>query len=268
MKITKIEVWKFTEYIIIYVPFKIASLQALKDHQKLYSNRIYYKYMNNFKLANADTDSISFYKSNQEPFTIQERQELLNDLNSKCSNGVIWEDDGYFVSVIIIKAKNYVLYDGKSIKYKGSALKSPKLEKALNEFIHKIVESIIYEKNNYIEIYNEYVKEIDSVKDIHRWSSRYTISQKTLESERTNESKIRDALEGSEYVEGDRIYCYFRKDDSLCLVENYKNNYNKERLYKKLHNTALRFATILDKTQFVNYSLKKSKKILEEILSK
>lgn len=221
--------------------------------------------MNNFIITACDTDSIFFKKQDQSVFSEEEIQKLQESLNSIYPKGIFWELNGLFKKIITFKAKNYVLYDGTSIKYKGSALRSPKLEKALNEFIHRIVEAIIYEKGNYVDIYNEYVKEIYNVQDINRWSSRYTISQKTLDSDRTNEAKIRDALEGSEYVEGDRIHCYFREDESLCLVENYKNDYNKERLLEKLYKTSMRFATIMDKNQFINYKLKKNKKLLEQL---
>lgn len=222
--------------------------------------------MNNFNIIACDTDSIFFKKQDESIFTEQEIIDLQKSLNSLYPEGIHWELNGVFQKILTFKAKNYILYDGKTVKYKGSALRSPKLEKALNEFIQRMVESMLHDETNYVDIYNEYVKEIDNIKDINRWAARYTISAKTLESERTNESKVRDALIGSEYVENDRVYLFFNVNDELTLVENYKGEYNKDRLYEKLHKTALRFSTLLDKTMFINYKLKKNKKLLECIL--
>jgi hypothetical protein len=85
-----------------------------------------------------------------------------------------------------------------------------------------------------------------------------------LTSTRLNETKVMDALKGSNYTEGDRFFTFFKEDDTLCLVENFDGNYNKDRLYKSIHDTVSVFDTVLDvKTLFPNYALKKNKKLLE-----
>lgn len=218
----------------------------------------------NFTISACDTDSITFSNPNGEEFSKEEVSKLLNEINSQLPEMVQLELETVYDRILVMKAKNYVLLSNGKITYKGSALRSPKLEPALQEFIKRITEAILYDKGEYTNIYNEYVKEIYNLKDINRWCTRITISAKTLESERTNETKIIDALGDSEYVEGDRRYVFFKEDDSLCLVENFNGDYNKKKLIGKLFKTGLRFATVLDtKGLFVNYALKKNQSLIE-----
>ncbi len=222
----------------------------------------------NFTVCNVDTDSISF-TDNGRDLSKDERKELLKDLNSLYPEKIIFDDDGYFIKVIILKTKNYLLYDGVKKKIKGSALRDPKKQPAVKELYNKFIDFILEDKPKELlsETYKSYAKEIFDIKDIKRWSTRKTISEKVLTSERTNESKVRDAFEGTEYTEGDRIYCYFKQDDTLGLVEHYKNDHNTNRLLKTLFDSVQVFGTILPvKEMFVNYSLKRSKKDLEELL--
>jgi hypothetical protein len=228
--------------------------------------------MHNFKLVNADTDSITICKQDEAPFTEEERALLLEDLNSQFPEGIHWEDDGYYPKVVVLKAKNYILYDGKKIKLKGSALKATMKAPALREFIKEIINYIIFNDTinqmELIDIYYKYVKEINNITDIKRWATRKTISEKVLKSERTNESKIRDAIEGSEIVEGDRCYVYYTPDNSLKLVQDFDNDYNKDRLFQNLYDTAWVFETVLDcEFLFPNFKLKKNKKQLENIIN-
>lgn len=121
------------------------------------------------------------------------------------------------------------------------------------------------------EIYKNYVDEILNVEDMKRWSCRKTISSKTMESTRTNEARIREAIEESDdkIEEGERVYVFFKNDESLSLVDNFDgHDYNKERLLRKAFNTVMRFETLLPvKEVFVNYS-KKSEQIKLGILEK
>ncbi|NJO65080.1 MAG: hypothetical protein HC836_45320 [Richelia sp. RM2_1_2] len=50
---------------------------------------------------------------------------------------------GIFEKVIIFKAKNYILWDGKKVKSKGSALRSGNREVALKEFINETVKILL-----------------------------------------------------------------------------------------------------------------------------
>jgi DNA polymerase elongation subunit (family B) len=213
-------------------------------------------------LVNCDTDSITVCKPDGSPFSEEEQTTLLKQLNEQFPERIRWEPDGYFPAVCVLKAKNYILYDGKKIKIKGSALKDSKASPALREFMNAIVDAIIFEKGGYSEIYMRYVKEILDVKDIKRWSSRKTLSSTMIESDRTNETRVMDALVGSNYVEGDRYYTFFESPEKITLTEKFNGNYDKDKLLSALYKKSEIFSTVLDKTLFINYSLKKNRKLL------
>lgn len=218
--------------------------------------------MFNFKVVAFDTDSLFMKKQNQEPFSEEEQEQLLQSLNSQFGAGIRWELNGLFSKLITLKAKNYIMYDGKSIKIKGSGLKSSKTEIAFKEFMNSIIESMVFERNDYLDIYNKYVKEIMDIKDIKRFATKKTYTSKIDTSERTNETKVKDAIEGSDYRDGDKLYLIYRSDDTLCLIENYNGDYNRKRLLKRLYDTIKIFKNVLDISIFPNYSLKKNEKLL------
>jgi DNA polymerase elongation subunit (family B) len=225
-------------------------------------------YTHDFKILNADTDSITIYKDGFTPFGEKERTTLLAELNSQSPEGLLWEDDGYYHCVIVIRAKNYVLWDGKKLTYKGSALRASTKPPALKQFIKDIIQSILDDKSDFSDIYLSYVKEINNIQDMSRWCSRKTLTDKIYSSERLNETKVLDALEGSEYVEGDRVHMFYKQDDTLELLENFTGDYNKTRLLKQLFDTSQIFKTVLDtKTLFPNYSLKKNQQLLQDVLN-
>jgi DNA polymerase I len=212
-----------------------------------------------YVLVNADTDSISYAKSDQTVFTKEELDGDLKDINSLYPARIRWEDDGYYKCIIVIKAKNYVLQtpDGK-VKTKGSALKATTKEPALREFIAKTIQMMLSgeDPENMRSLYESYVKEIMSVTDIKRWVSRKTISDKVLNAERANEQKVKDIIEDTEYVEGDRVYVFFLPDGTLELAENFKGTYDKAKLLEKLYKTAVVFTSVLPvKDMYANYSL-------------
>jgi len=221
-----------------------------------------------FQISNCDTDSISFCKSDGTYFSLEERKQLVKEINDISPEFMKWADDGYYKKVIILAAKNYILQkeDGK-ITYKGSSLKDQKKEIALKEFLYEIIDAMLNEKYNYIEIYNKYVKEILNLKDIKRWSSKRTISEKTFSSPRSNETKVKDAINGTEYKEGDRIWVYFDTNKNLKLIENYNNDHDVPTLLKKLFTVSKIFDMIIPKGTFFNYSLKNKKipALLEEL---
>lgn len=223
----------------------------------------------NFTLVNADTDSISFSKPDGSSFTKEEQEKLMNEINSLSPDDINWELEGIFSRAIIFKAKNYILYDptkkdpSKWITYKGSAIKASTKEKALQQMIKDIIQAIIDDKN-IVDIYNSYVFEALNVTDISRWSSRKTVTDKVLNPERTNESKVLDALEGQEVQEGDRRWFYFKPDNSLGLAEKFDGEYNKVKLLEKIYKTVSIFKDVIDLTQIKKYHLKKSVKFIKE----
>ena len=62
--------------------------------------------MHNFQLVNLDTDSITICKADQSHFSENEKETLLEELNSKYDPRIRWEDDGYYKSVVVLKIKN------------------------------------------------------------------------------------------------------------------------------------------------------------------
>lgn len=223
---------------------------------------------NNLQLVNADTDSISFTK-NGEILSDQVQDSYLKDFQQGFPEKISWEHDGYYPSFIVLKAKNYILYDGKKIKTKGSALRSSKMEPALREFLDECIKQLVHDEpqEKLVETYNKYLKEALAVKDIKRWASKKTLTKKVETSERTNETKIKDAIAGSEYKEADKVYLYFKPDQSLALAEHFDGVYNIDRLLEKLFKTTQVFKNIIDtKSLFKNYKLKKWKKELHDLM--
>lgn len=218
-----------------------------------------------FVLVNADTDSVSISKPDGSDFT-SEANQILAEVNSLFPAKIRFEHDGFYKKVIVIKTKNYILWDGKKLKYKGSALKASTKEPALKEFIKRIIQSMLDGDNLYGHIYHDYVKEIMNIKDMKRWVTRKTITNKVLGAKRTNEQKVLDVIQGTEYTEGDRIYTYFKPDGTLGLLERFDGQYDSDKLFNKLFQTSLVFETVLPvKELFPNYKLKKNKEMLGEM---
>lgn len=233
------------------------------------------KRTHNFIITNCDTDSISFVKPDQSEFSEEEVKRLLKELNEEYPEKIKFADDGLFSTVIILKAKNYVLKkhpryvkkeEDKKPKYKGSALKASTKEPRLKDFIKEIIKEIGTGREDYTTVYNNYVKEIMGITDITKWCNKKTITEKVQTSERTNETKVMDVIENTDYREGDKIYVYYKSDKTLGLRENFDGDYCKDTLLKKLYATAKIFDTILDMSLFPNYALKKNKGLLEEVL--
>jgi NhaP-type Na+/H+ and K+/H+ antiporter len=149
---------------------------------------------------------------------------------------------------------------------KGSALKSSTLEPALKDYTSKMIDAIIFKKANYKEIYISFIKEVLDIKDINRWASKKTITERTAASERLNETKVMDAIKNDEIVKGDKVYVYVKDDETLALVKYFNKDYSVDKYLDKVFQCTKRFETILPvKELFLNYALKKNKKALEEI---
>lgn len=223
----------------------------------------------NFKLVNADTDSVTICKQDGSPISEEENEALIIELNSLFPEKIHFEADGEFRRVIVLKAKNYILDDGKKIKIKGSSLKDTKRSPALRLMIGEIVDDLLNDKGRLVEIYNRYVKEASNVQDMKRWATKKTVTESVLNPQRTNEQKVLDALKGTDYQQGDKRHFFYLDDEdsSLCLVERFDGiNYKKNKLYENLYRTIVIFETIIETEAFPNYSLKKNKMKLDELL--
>jgi DNA polymerase elongation subunit (family B) len=222
-----------------------------------------------YTIVNADTDSITYSDAKMSLISDDVRKKNIAELNALYPEKIRFEDDGYFKKVIVFAPKNYVLQkeDG-SIKIKGSALKDAKRELALKQFAQEVIDELLLEGNHtkIQDIYSKYIREVKyGINDIKRWCSKKTITDKIFTSERSNETKIKDAIAGSNYREGDKCWTFFKSDGSLCLMENYSGDYDKDAMYKKVFRSAEFFTNVIPADLFINYSLKRSKTSLEQI---
>jgi hypothetical protein len=239
----------------------------------------------NFNLVNGDTDSIMVNKADGSPFTKEEQSKLLEELNSIFPEHISWDADGYFPKVLILKAKNYVMVDesGKK-KIKGSALKDAKKPRIFLDFIREVVDYLLDERQNEIgELYKSYVKKTFDIKDIKLWSKKITITDKILKCKgyeymtdeqikekklRANEWKVWDAIKHREFQEGDKVYVFFKNDETLCVAEEYTTDYNQMKLVKNLHDCLKVFKNVVDISIYPNYALKKNKAQLLDFSNK
>lgn len=240
-----------------------------------------------FILTNCDTDSIMFCKKDQSGFTKDEQNDLINEINNLLPLFIKYENDGFYPRVVITKAKNYVLYDGNKIKYKGSAFKSSTKEKALGELLKKTIEALLFETDTPLNIYHQYIKEAMNIKDISRWVVKKSITKKLLNGTRKNETKVLDAIEGDSVQEGDKIYLYsaidgeiqdvkkgepqFYKDGRPKMVDNkilkqideFDGNYDHLHYVKRVYATISILKTVIDMEQIPKYHLSKNVHLLD-----
>lgn len=164
---------------------------------------------NKFVMVNGDTDSLTFKKADESEFEPEEIKDLINEINNIMPELVNFEDDGYFPRVLVLKAKNYVLFDGKKIKFKGSSLRNSRQEPALKEMMDRILkDALIYETADYVDIYEEYIKEIKDIKDIKRWAKKESVTETLFDSDRLTETKKVDAIGDMDIKVGDKVYLY------------------------------------------------------------
>jgi hypothetical protein len=223
----------------------------------------------NFQITNADTDSISFCKHDMTPFTKDEINNLMDEINKISPEFMIWENDGYFSKFLVLKSKNYVMIDesGKR-KIKGSSLKSSTLEPKIKQMIQDMLDMLLEDRQKDMKaIYNSYIKLVrDGITDIKPWAKKLTLSPTTFESTRLNETKIINAIKDTQYKSGDRIYVYSKSDGTLKLTEQYDGDYDKKIYYEKLYKATARFETVLPvKEMFLNYALKRNIKLVDEL---
>lgn len=222
-----------------------------------------------FILTPCDTDSISFCKNDGSEFSEEEQESLLNEINSFMPNFITYAHDGYFPKIVILKAKNYITYDGVKIKKKGSSLKSSKTEKGISDLLNQVIEAMVFDKGEeeIICIYTNFIKEVNNLKDISRWVSKQTYTEKMINGIRANETKKVDAVVGKDLQMGDKFYVYTTIDEKLKCQEDWVNDHNPNKLMKRIFDTMKIFGNILDIKLFPNYTLKKNKLLLNNLLS-
>lgn len=218
----------------------------------------------NFVTVGGDTDGLAFKKRDEKPFTPEEQEALVNELNALMPELIRWENDGQVKRQIVVKTKNYVLQDEKgNVKIKGSALKATTKEKALQRFLREVIDLLLKDRKDQIfPLYFKYAQEICALKDITDWCSKKTVTKAVLEAGRTNEKRILDAIGDREVQEGDKIYVFFRTPEELCLRENFDGTYCRDTLLEKLYSTIEIFALVLDTDLFPNFALKRNRALL------
>jgi hypothetical protein len=187
-------------------------------------------YMNhNFLIGPTDTDSISFCKPDMSPFSKEEIDFLIKELNSISPEFMVWENDGLYDTCLVIRAKNYILkeYGTGKITIKGSAFKDQKKEQALQQLMKDLVYYILDHGINHEDlstIYHKYIEEVKfGVQDIKPWCSKKTITSKILKCAghedmtkeekkelgiRKNETDVWDAVKNIHTQEGNKVYLY------------------------------------------------------------
>ena len=246
-----------------------------KKGREILENSINWAKENGFNVVNGDTDSISISYNDASYIEKEDREEILRCINSLMPEKIRFEDDGYFSSFVIVKAKNYCMVkeDGE-VKIKGSALKGTAKPKALQKYIEDIIHILIKggKEKELLELYHKNINDVLNLKDITSWCKKVTITDKVLNPERTNEQKVNDALEGEEDIqEGNKVYMYFREDKTLNLCDRWdkdKPDHDKYKLIEMLYKSTSVFNTIVDIKQFEKYHLKTKRKFLDNIITK
>ena len=153
--------------------------------------------------------------------------------------------------------------------------------------LHNIIEgSLIHENWDYTEIYQDYVKEAINIEDINRWTTKKSITETLLASERANETKVVDAIRGTDFQIGDKVFLYsvidgmkqaeakgepvFLKSGKPKMVENkilrraelFDGDYDKWHYAKRVYDTVKILENVIDMDQVVNYNLKKNRPLL------
>lgn len=206
-----------------------------------------------YKIVNIDTDAFSFVglKENFNSF--------ISKLNSLYKEKILFEDDGFYDKVLVVKTKNYALLEKGELIIKGSSLKASMKEPMLKSFINDTINLYIREgKDGLVNNYNKYAKLIPNIEDISEWSSKKTVTKAVLHPDRTQEKRILEAIGKKRVQEGDKVFMFFKSKDELCLTENFNGEYNQDRLYEKLFKSIKIFETVVDIKDFKNYKLKKN----------
>jgi DNA polymerase elongation subunit (family B) len=241
-----------------------------------------------YVISNCDTDSISF--TDNRDLSKDEQARIIADLNSKYPSSIYFANDGYFKRAIILRAKNYILFDGKKIKLKGSSLKDKKKEPALKEMTNKMIDSLVHDKQNLNDIYEEYIRECLNVKDIARWASKKSISKAVLNcatdpEARLNERKVYDAIKDIPIQEGDKVYLYpavlssdveFKQLANgdlrhkvinivgLKRIDQWECDHDVDKLIERVYSSSEILSNVI-KAPFIDYTLIKNKKLLDNL---
>lgn len=247
--------------------------------------------MKNNILINCDTDAVMIAKPDQSPWSKEEQDQFLVELNKQFPELINFEHDGYFTTVVVIKAKNYVLQeeDGE-VTYKGSSLKTSNKEPIMKEMMQKMLAAILDGNIDTLpSIYERYCEMARNVIDIKPWCTKKTITKSVLKCKgyekltieerkekgiRKNETDVWDAVKSIHIQEGDKVYLYTDVVSREVEVKQYKNgktkekvtevlglklaqdfqgSYSVDKLLKRCYDTVKIFSNVIDITKFEKY---------------
>ncbi len=239
-------------------------------------------------LINCDTDAVMIAKPDQSPWSKEEQYNFLTELNKQFPDLINFEHDGYFTTVVVIKAKNYVLQeeDGE-VTYKGSSLKTSNKEPIMKEMMQEMLAAILADNIDTLpSIYERYCEMARNVNDIKPWCTKKTITKSVLKCKgyekltieerkekgiRKNETDVWDAVKGIHIQEGDKVYLYTDVVSREVEVKQYKNgktkekvtevlglklaqdfqgSYSVDKLLKRCYDTVKIFSNVIDITKF------------------
>jgi len=213
------------------------------------------------KIVNADTDSISYEAP--ENANIEDH---LKEINSIYKKKILWENDGVYESVLVVKIKNYALKQDGKIIIKGSALKATMKETALKTLLSYSIDALLQGHPECVcDAYHNLARLIGDLTDISPWCSKITVTSAVLNPKRSQEERVLAALKDENIQEGDKYRLFFETDTTRCLDKNFKGVYDKDKLYEKLFKTVKVLAPVLDMESFPNYKLKNNKEALKEL---
>lgn len=247
--------------------------------------------MKNNILINCDTDAVMIAKPDQSAWTKDEQYSFLAELNKQFPELINFEHDGYFTTVVVIKAKNYVLQeeDGE-VTYKGSSLKTSNKEPIMKEMMQEMLAAILADNTDFLpRIYERYCDMARNVTDIKPWCTKKTITKSVLKCKgyeklteeerkeqgiRKNETDVWDAIKDIHVQEGDKVYLYTDVISREVTVKHYKNgktkekvtevlglklaqdfqgSYSVDKLLKRCYDTVKIFSNVIDITKFEKY---------------
>lgn len=260
----------------------------------------------NFTIPVIDTDSLTICKLDGTEFSQDEINKLTEEINKLTDELIIWEFEFYIPKLIVVKSKNYILdYGNGKIKTKGSSIRDQKKEPACRELMDEIIKAMLEDRHSeLVNIYHKYIKEALNVKDINRWSTKKTITQSITNCKgytqadikskklRKNETDVWDAVKNEDSVsQGDKVYLYSKllktitipggvsektgkplkdKEENIYGLEqskNWKNDHDVESLIDRCFATLKIFKEVLDIEKFVDYTKKKNKEKLQELIN-
>lgn len=229
--------------------------------------------MRNFDLVCCDTDAITIAKFDGAKFNTDELNILTEELNSIFPIGIRWEFEFNIPKMIVLKKKNYIMFDGHKISMKGGSLKSSKIEPICKQMLNEMIEHLVYDRLDQLKpTLEKYKEQVQNVTDITPLCSKKALSPTTYKSKRKNETDIIDAVKNSEYRSGDRVYLFVKRKvvelpelykvgpkkgqpktkevNFLVLKEDFDGDYCKEYYLERLETITKLFSPVLGKDFF------------------